>query len=109
MISSDGATRAGLVPVLIATSLLPWVLGGTPIGASRAAGSLLIAGSALACVRGGPSAAGFRRGSVWLWPAIALALLAALQATPLPLPALRAISPRAAAAWEASVVPPGGP
>lgn len=109
MTSPDGATRAGLVPVLIATALLPWVLGGTPMGANRAAAFLLIAGFALACFRGGPSAAGLRRGTVWLWPAAVLGLLAALQTTPLPLPVLRAVSPRAAAAWESSVVPPGGP
>jgi tetratricopeptide (TPR) repeat protein len=107
--SSDGATRAGLVPVLIAAALLPWVLGGTPIGASRAAAALVIAGFALACLRGGPAAPGLRRDSLWLWPAAVLGLLAAFQATPLPLPVLRAISPRTAAAWESSVVPPGGP
>jgi tetratricopeptide (TPR) repeat protein len=107
--SPASATRAGLVPVLIATALLPWVLGGTPIGASRAAAFLVIAGFSLACVRGGPSAAGLRRDALWLWPAGVLALLAVLQATPLPLPVLRAISPGAAAAWESSIVPPGGP
>ena len=105
----DRNGRTGLILVLAAAVALPWAVGGTPMWAYRAAAFLVVAGCVALVWKGGPRVVGLHAGSTWLWPAAALALIAAFQATPLPLGLLRAASPAAAEAWGGAVEPPGGP
>ncbi len=81
--------------LLAAVLALPWAFGGVDAWASRTAAFLLVSAACVTLAREGFRGLGWQRSSLWLAPALLLAVWGAAQLVPLPSNWIRVLSPEA--------------